>query len=77
MPHLSKSNRVICIDLLGHGQTECLGYIHTMEEMADAVAAVLQQLKIRRSVFIGHSMAGMWRSLSRKHIQMLSRDCVY
>ncbi len=58
MPHLSKKNRVICIDLLGHGHTECLGYIHTMEQMAEAVEAVLQHLKIRRSVFVGHSLGG-------------------
>ena len=55
---LSKSNRVVSIDLLGHGQTECLGYVHTMEMMAEAVAAVLKHLRIRKSVFIGHSMGG-------------------
>ena len=55
---LSKNNRVVCIDLLGHGQTACLGYVHTMEIMAEAVAAVLTHLKIRKSVFIGHSMGG-------------------
>lgn len=54
----SKKNRVITIDLLGHGETECLGYIHTMEDMADAVHAVLNELKIRKAVFVGHSMGG-------------------
>ncbi len=58
VPHFSQRNRVICIDLLGHGQTACLGYVHTMEEMADAVATILHHLKIRRSIFIGHSMGG-------------------
>ncbi|WP_303318932.1 alpha/beta hydrolase [Flavivirga abyssicola] len=58
IPTLSKKNRVICIDLLGHGKTECLGYIHTMELMAEVVQAVLKYLKIRRSTFIGHSMGG-------------------
>ena len=58
IPTLSKKNRVICIDLLGHGKTECLGYIHTMEQMADSVQVVLKHLKIRRSTFIGHSMGG-------------------
>ncbi len=58
IPELSKRNRVVCIDLLGHGQTDCLGYIHSMEDMADAVAEVLNHLKIRRSIFIGHSMGG-------------------
>ena len=58
IPTLSKKNRVICIDLLGHGKTGCLGYIHTMELMAEAVEAVLKKLKIRRPILIGHSMGG-------------------
>lgn len=58
IPLLSKHNRVISIDLLGHGTTGCLGYIHTMEEMALSVKVVLEHLKIRRSIFIGHSMGG-------------------
>jgi pimeloyl-ACP methyl ester carboxylesterase len=55
---LSKTNRVICIDLLGHGKTGCLGYIHSMELMADTVHAVLKHLRINHSIFIGHSMGG-------------------
>ncbi len=58
IPELSKRNRVIAIDLLGHGATECLGYIHTMEDQADMVQSVLQELKIRKVVLIGHSMGG-------------------
>jgi pimeloyl-ACP methyl ester carboxylesterase len=57
-PTLSKNNRVICIDLLGHGKTECLGYVHTMELMADAVETVLKHIKIRRTFLVGHSMGG-------------------
>ncbi|ULC59965.1 alpha/beta hydrolase [Flaviramulus sp. BrNp1-15] len=55
---LSKKNKVICIDLLGHGKTGCLGYIHSMELMAEAVEVVLKHLRIRRYTFIGHSMGG-------------------
>jgi len=58
IPHISKAYNVICIDLLGHGHTGCLGYVHTMEQMADAVEAVLRHLKINESIFIGHSMGG-------------------
>ncbi|MBC9794554.1 alpha/beta fold hydrolase [Sinomicrobium weinanense] len=58
VPELSRKNRVIAIDLLGHGQTGCLGYVHTMEMMAGAVEEVLKYLKVRRAVFIGHSMGG-------------------
>lgn len=55
---LSKKYRVITIDLLGHGLTENLGYIHTMEQMAEAVREVLVHLKVRKSFFVGHSMGG-------------------
>ncbi|GAA4971999.1 alpha/beta hydrolase [Algibacter aquimarinus] len=58
IPTISKNNRVICIDLLGHGKTECLGYIHSMELMAEAVEAVLKYLKITKATFVGHSMGG-------------------
>jgi len=58
VPELAKRNRVITIDLLGHGQTGCIGYIHTMEDMADAVHAVLHELRIRKVILAGHSMGG-------------------
>ena len=51
-------HRVICIDLLGHGKTGCLGYMHSMTMMAEAVKAVLDQLRLRKVVFAGHSMGG-------------------
>jgi len=55
---LSKNHRVITIDLLGHGETECLGYVHTMEDQADIIFAVLISLRIRKIVLVGHSMGG-------------------
>lgn len=57
-PVLESKYRVIRIDLLGHGKTGCIGYVHTMEDMADAVYVVLKELKIKKAVFIGHSMGG-------------------
>ncbi|MGB2129288.1 MAG: alpha/beta fold hydrolase [Flavicella sp.] len=54
----SKRYRVVCIDLLGHGATENYGYIHTMVQMAEGVNAILSHLKIRKSIFVGHSMGG-------------------
>lgn len=55
---ISKKNRVICIDLLGHGKTGNIGYVHTMEDMADMVYFVLKHLKLKKYTFIGHSMGG-------------------
>lgn len=55
---LRQKHRIITIDLLGHGETECLGYVHSMEDQADMVHAVLNELKIRKAVLVGHSMGG-------------------
>lgn len=54
----SKKYRIITIDLLGHGNTEPLGYVHSMEDNADVVHAVLSELKIRKAILVGHSMGG-------------------
>lgn len=54
----SQNYQVITIDLLGHGLTDNLSYMHTMEDMADAVHAVLYHLNISEAIFIGHSMGG-------------------
>ena len=66
VPELSKKHRVITIDLLGHGETECLGYVNSMEDNADVIQAVLSKLRIRKATFIGHSMVVMWLWLSPK-----------
>jgi pimeloyl-ACP methyl ester carboxylesterase len=58
VPEFSKKNRVVTVDLLGHGESDCLGYVHSMEDQADMVHAVLHELKIRKAVLVGHSMGG-------------------
>lgn len=55
---LSKTQRVVTIDLLGHGNTDCLSYVHTMEEMAEAVESVVAHLKLRKYFLVGHSLGG-------------------
>ncbi|MBZ4037338.1 alpha/beta hydrolase [Flavobacterium sp. 17A] len=50
--------RVITIDLLGHGESDCLGYVHEMEENANAVNEVLKHLEIEKAIILGHSMGG-------------------
>lgn len=58
IPEWSKKFRIITIDLLGHGETGCMGYVHTMEDNADVVHEVLSKLRIRKAIFVGHSMGG-------------------
>lgn len=67
-----KTNRVICIDLLGHGKTENLGYIHTMEDQAKMLKFLLDTLGISKCTLIGHSMGG-YIALA---FAELYRDCV-
>jgi pimeloyl-ACP methyl ester carboxylesterase len=55
---LAQNHHVITIDLLGHGKSECLGYIHTMEDQAEMIFALLKELKIKKASFVGHSMGG-------------------
>ncbi|MTH17035.1 alpha/beta hydrolase [Flavobacterium sp. LC2016-01] len=50
--------RVITIDLLGHGESDSLGYVHEMEENANAVNEILEHLKIEKATVLGHSMGG-------------------
>lgn len=58
VPTLSQRNRVISIDLLGHGDTTCLGYVHSLELFAEAIEAALKHLKLRRYFLVGHSLGG-------------------
>ncbi|WP_179021310.1 alpha/beta fold hydrolase [Winogradskyella forsetii] len=73
----SKTHQVVSIDLLGHGQTGCLGYVHTMEDMAEAVFAVLEHLNIERAHFVGHSMGGyVTLALAEKHPNLFKGLCL-
>ncbi len=77
IPELSENHQVICIDLLGHGQTNCLGYVHTMEIMADAVFAVLTHHNVEQADFIGHSMGGyVALALAEKEPQLFKGLCL-
>jgi pimeloyl-ACP methyl ester carboxylesterase len=55
---LAKQFKIICIDLPGHGQSDSFGYVHSMELMAQAVKAVMDSLRLKKYVLIGHSMGG-------------------
>ena len=77
IPIISKNKRVLALDLLGHGQSGCLGYIHTMEIMAEAVFAVLKSLRIRKITLIGHSMGGyVSLALAEKNPEMIRGLCL-
>ena len=58
MAELPKKYRCLALDLPGHGESENLGYVHTMEEMAEVLRSLLRTQKLRKVVLIGHSMGG-------------------
>ncbi len=55
---LSKEYRVVAMDLPGHGISQVMGPIHTMEFLADTVVGVLDELEIEKATVVGHSMGG-------------------
>lgn len=55
---LSKSFRVIAIDIPGHGKSGKIATVHTMDLLAEAVDKVLSTLNIDKAFLVGHSMGG-------------------
>ena len=55
---LSKTRKVIAIEMQGHGRTADIHRDITSENLADDVAALLDHLRIPRADLIGYSMGG-------------------
>lgn len=58
VPLLAPHVRVVTVDVPGHGISQVLGEVHTMEMMADVLRGMLDALGIGRATFVGHSMGG-------------------
>ena len=58
VPLLSKSMRVVTLDLPGHGISTITGEVHTMEFLAECVANSMEHLGIKEYSVVGHSMGG-------------------
>ena len=73
IPLLKAHFRVVAPDLPGHGISEVRGPVHTMEFMADTVAAALTTLGIDKFLLVGHSMGGyVALELLRKYPERLT-----
>ena len=55
-PDFAGRNRVIAIDLPGHGQSDKPQITYSMDLFARAVEAVMRDAKVKRAVLVGHSM---------------------
>ncbi len=55
---LISAYQVVSIDLPGHGKSDMISNVHSMELMADVVKLVLDEEEIKKAVLVGHSMGG-------------------
>ena len=53
---LAEQMRVVLVDLPGHGRSDKPERVYSMDMMARALDAVLQDAKIEQAVLVGHSM---------------------
>ena len=58
VPLLYKDVRIVTLDIPGHGISEVKGEVHTMDFLADTLAAALDKLGIASATIVGHSMGG-------------------
>ncbi len=57
-PVFAKSRRVVLVDLAGHGKSGGDRAAWTMKAFAGDVKTVVEELRLRRVVLVGHSMGG-------------------
>src|SRR5262249_31431274 len=55
---LSKSRKVIAVDMQGHGRTADIDRDISYENLADDIGALLDYLKIKQADVLGYSMGG-------------------
>jgi pimeloyl-ACP methyl ester carboxylesterase len=60
IPEFSRTHRVLAMDLRGHGRSEAPRDrpSYTVEQMADDVEALVEQVGLERFHLVGHSMGG-------------------
>jgi pimeloyl-ACP methyl ester carboxylesterase len=58
LPLITPEVRVITVDIPGHGITDSVAEVHTMEMMADILHDMLDAMGIERITMVGHSMGG-------------------
>ena len=75
---LSKSFRVVRVDLPGHGKTPVMDEVHSMALMAETVKTVLDALNISKCVMTGHSMGGyVTLEFAKQFPELLAGFCLF
>jgi len=55
---LKETHNVLVMDLLGHGKSDGLCDVHTMEQQAKTINFLLQNIGMLNATIVGHSMGG-------------------
>jgi pimeloyl-ACP methyl ester carboxylesterase len=77
LPEFSKKHQIVVVDLLGHGKSDCLGYIHTIDDFSYMVLEVINHLKLNNYKLVGHSLGGyVALHLAEKELEHLSGICL-
>lgn len=58
IPELSKKFRVIAINLPGYGKSQKGDYSYSMSFYTDEIKKLIDELKLKNVVYVGHSMGG-------------------
>lgn len=74
IPELSKKYRVIAVDLPGYGKSQKGNYSYSMSFYADQIKRLIDELKLKNVVYVGHSMGGqIGIKLAIKYPALLSK----
>lgn len=74
IPELSKNYRVIAVDLPGYGKSQKGDYPYSMSFYADQIKNLIEELKLKNVVYVGHSMGGqIGIKLAIKYPEILSK----
>ena len=69
VPEFARSNRVVTVDLRGHGASDKPDEDYTIAGFVDDLAWLITETELQRPVVIGHSMGGSshstWRTSTR------------
>jgi pimeloyl-ACP methyl ester carboxylesterase len=75
---LSHEFQVVTLDLPGHGLSEVVDEVHSMELLADIVHHLLLELGIEQCLMVGHSMGGYAAlAFAAAHPEMLKGLCIF
>ena len=74
IPELAKNYRVIAVDLPGYGKSQKGDYTYSMSFYADQIQKLIEALKLKNVVYVGHSMGGqIGIKLAIKYPELLSK----